>query len=226
MTTRRISDSTVRRLSGYLRQLRGLAEERRALVSSRELAEASGTTAAQVRKDLSHFGSFGTRGSGYRVPELRDSLARILGLGRTWRVAVVGVGKIGGALLGYGDFARRGFDVVAAFDADPAKSGRSLHGVSVYPMEALGEEIRRLGVEIVILAVPADAARDAARALAATGVRGILNFAAGDLEPDGRVVVRSVDVALELEGLTFALASRTGSGEAPGAGDATRQEEA
>jgi len=224
MTTRRISDSTVRRLSGYLRQLRGLAAERRALVSSRELAEASGTTAAQVRKDLSHFGSFGTRGSGYRVPELRDSLARILGLGRTWRVAVVGVGKIGGALLGYGDLARRGFDVVAAFDADPAKSGRSLHGVPVYPMEVLGEEIGRLGVEIVILAVPADAARDAARALAATGVKGILNFAAGDLEPDARVVVRSVDVALELEGLTFALASRAGNRDGPGPGDAKAQE--
>lgn len=214
----------MRRLSGYLRQLRGLAAERRALVSSRELAEASGTTAAQVRKDLSHFGSFGTRGSGYRVPELRDSLARILGLGRTWRVAVVGVGKIGGALLGYGDLARRGFDVVAAFDADPAKSGRSLHGVPVYPMEVLGEEIGRLGVEIVILAVPADAARDAARALAATGVKGILNFAAGDLEPDARVVVRSVDVALELEGLTFALASRAGNRDGPGPGDAKAQE--
>jgi redox-sensing transcriptional repressor len=223
MTTRRISDSTVRRLSGYLRQLRGLAAERRELVSSRELAQASGTTAAQVRKDLSHFGSFGTRGSGYRVPELRDSLARILGLGRTWRVAVVGAGKIGGALLGYGDLARRGFDLVAAFDADPEKSGRSLHGVPVYPMEALGEEIGRLGVEIVILAVPPDVAREAARALSATGVRGILNFAAGDLEPDARVVVRSVDVALELEGLTFALASRTGNGDAAGPDAGTRK---
>jgi redox-sensing transcriptional repressor len=212
MTTRRISDSTVRRLSGYLRQLRELAEERRGVVSSRELAEASGTTAAQVRKDLSHFGSFGTRGSGYRVRELRDSLERILGLGRRWRVTVVGVGKIGGALLGYGDLSRRGFEVVAAFDSDPAKSGRSLHGVPVYPMEALEAEIARLDVEIVILAVPSEAARDAVRRLAATGVRGILNFAAGKLEQDERVVVRTVDVALELEGLTFALASAEGNG--------------
>lgn len=220
MATRRISDSTVRRLSGYLRQMRELAASRRDVVSSQELSEATGTTAAQVRKDLSHFGSFGKRGRGYRVPEMLGSLERILGLERRWRVTVVGVGKIGGALIGYGELPRRGFEVVAAFDSDAGKTGRSLHGVPVFAMEALEREIARLGVEIVILAVPPEAARAVARRLAAAGVKGILNFAAGQLDPDGRVVVRTVDVAQELEGLTFALSSAGGDGpDTDGRGD-------
>ncbi|HKK08851.1 MAG TPA: redox-sensing transcriptional repressor Rex, partial [Gemmatimonadota bacterium] len=126
---RRISESTVRRLSIYLRYLRDLRRQGTSLVSSREMADGCGTTPAQVRKDLSLFGSFGKRGQGYGVDELALTLERILGLGRRWKVALVGVGKIGSALLGYHDLARRGFDIVAAFDTDPGKVGCRLAGV-------------------------------------------------------------------------------------------------
>jgi redox-sensing transcriptional repressor len=204
-SVRRISDSAVRRLSAYLRFLRELSRQGRDVVSSPQLAEGTGTTAAQVRKDLSAFGSFGTRGRGYPVDALRGRLQEILGLGRRWRVAVVGVGKIGGALLGYGDLARRGFDVVAAFDADPRKIGSERFGVVVCSMEDLEGVLRERDVEIAILAVPPEAAREVAERLAAAGVGGILSFAGAGLCIDDRAVVRAVDVTLELEGLTYAL---------------------
>ena len=114
------------RLSRYLRRLRTLDRQEMKVVSSRELAESTGTTAAQVRKDLSHFGSFGKRGQGYAVTDLRVQLEEILGLTRRWRVAVLGVGRIGSALLGYGFFTQRGFDVVAAFDTDRSMAGREV----------------------------------------------------------------------------------------------------
>lgn len=202
---RRISDSAVRRLSAYLRLLRELSRAGRRVVSSVDLAEGSGATSAQVRKDLSHFGSFGTRGRGYPVQELRDRLEGILGLGRRWRVAVVGVGKIGAALLGYRDLERNGFDVVAAFDADPDKVGTEKFGVRVRSMEDLEAVVRDSGVEIAILAVPPSAAGDVAARLAEAGIGGILSFAGTGLELDGRVAVRAMDVTLELEGLTYAL---------------------
>ncbi|MDX1579952.1 MAG: redox-sensing transcriptional repressor Rex, partial [Gemmatimonadota bacterium] len=115
----RISDSTVRRLSVYLRLLRELDDEGREIVSSRELAERAGTTSAQGRTDCRRFGSFGQRGRGYEVDELADTLAGILGLRRDWRVVLVGAGRLGGALLGYPGLARQGFEIVAAFDVDP-----------------------------------------------------------------------------------------------------------
>ena len=205
MTSPRISDSTVRRLSVYLRLLRELAEEGREIVSSRELAERSGTSPAQVRKDLSLFGSFGKRGRGYTVSELEASLQGILGLGRRWRVALVGVGKIGSALLGYEDLARRGFDIVAAFDNDPDKVGRTMFGVDVTDMTELEPTLREREVEMAIVATPPEAAQGVADRLVETGVTGLLNFAPVKLDaPDG-VAVRSMDVALEMEGLSFAL---------------------
>src|SRR5687767_13305461 len=124
MPPRRISDSTVRRLSLYLRALQRFEREGRATVSSDELAARGGTTSAQVRKDLSHFGSFGKRGMGYPVAVLRQRVVEILGLGRTWRVALVGGGKLGAALFHYAGFRRQGFDIVAVLDNDPIKIGR------------------------------------------------------------------------------------------------------
>ena len=205
MTSPRISDSTVRRLSVYLRLLRELIEEDREVVSSRELAERSGTTSAQVRKDLSLFGSFGKRGRGYTVPELEASLRGILGLGRRWRVGLVGVGKIGSALLGYEDLTRRGFDVVAAFDNDAAKIGRTVFGVEVSALAELEPIVREREVEMAILATPPEAAQEVADRLVRAGVRGLLNFAPVKLDAPDEVAVRSMDVALEMEGLSFAL---------------------
>jgi redox-sensing transcriptional repressor len=204
---RKISDSTVRRLSLYLNQLRALAARGIELVSSRELAEGSGTTAAKVRKDLSNFGSFGKRGQGYRVDELRDSLEEILGLQRRWRVAVVGAGKIGTALLGYRDLPARGFKIVAAFDTDPEKTGRDIFGIPVHPVDELEARLRDERIGIVILATPPAVAQEIAERAAAAGVEGILSFAASNLETERPVPVRWMDVALELEGLSFLITS-------------------
>lgn len=203
--TRRISESTVRRLSVYLRLLRELGRDGREVVSSQELAERSGTTSAQVRKDLSLFGSFGKRGRGYDVGQLRSTLEEILGLGRLWRVALAGVGKIGGALLGYEDLQRRGFEIVAAFDTDPEKIGRTVFGVEVAALERLEEVVDDRSVEMAIVATPPDAAQRVSDRLVAAGVRGLLNFAPVRLEVPSDVAVRSMDVALEMEGLSFAL---------------------
>lgn len=205
MTRLGISESTVRRLSVYLRLLRELGRDGPEVVSSQELAERSGTTSAQVRKDLSLFGSFGKRGRGYDVPQLRSTLEEILGLGRRWRVALAGVGKIGGALLGYEDLERRGFDIVAAFDTDPEKVGRSVFGVAVDPLERLEAVVDERDVEMAIIATPPGAAQSVTDRLVEAGVRGILNFAPVRLDAPEPVAVRSMDVALEMEGLSFAL---------------------
>src|SRR5919112_4337101 len=130
-SVKRIADSTVRRLSAYLRFLEDFENRGLSTVSSEELAQQGGTTSAQVRKDLSFFGSFGKRGLGYSVPELAGQLREILGLGRTWKVAVVGAGKIGSALVQYHGFRQRGFDVVAVYDNDPAVVGRRWNGLVV-----------------------------------------------------------------------------------------------
>lgn len=216
--TRRISDSAVRRLALYLRLLRELRRQEVELVSSRELADRTGATSAQVRKDLSLFGSFGKRGRGYVVAELADTLERILGLGRVWRVCVVGVGKIGTALLGYEDLARRGFEVVAAFDVEDDKIGRPVFGVPVSSMGDLERVVRERQVEIGIIATPPEAAQEVAARLTDAGVGAMLNFAPVDLAAPDEVPVRTMDVVLELEGLSYLLASEGRSGTDPKGG--------
>lgn len=203
---RRISESTVRRLSIYLRFLRELRRQEMSLVSSREMADGCGTTPAQVRKDLSLFGSFGKRGQGYGVDELSLTLENILGLDRRWRVALVGVGKIGAALLGYHDLARRGFDIVAAFDTDERKVGRTVSGVEVRTAEDLPRIVAAEDLELGIIATPPPTAQGVADELVEAGVRGILNFAPVEVDVPAGVSVRTMDVALELEGLSFSLA--------------------
>lgn len=208
----KISDSTVRRLSQYLRLLREFRRQGADLVSSRELAARSGATSAQVRKDLSLFGSFGKRGRGYSVSELVGTLETILGLQQRWRVCLVGVGKIGAALLGYRDLSRRGFDVVAAFDIDASKVGQTVFGVPIFSMSEMERVIREAGVEIGIVATPPEAAQEVARRLAEAGVAAILNFAPVKLVGLEAVAVRTMDVVMELEGLTYIL-SRNGEAE-------------
>lgn len=205
MTRRDISEFTIRRLSLYLRRLRELRGGGTEVVSSRQLADGSGTTPAQVRKDLSHFGSFGKRGRGYQVSELLETLESILGLDHAWSVALVGAGKIGRALLGYGDLERRGFRLVAAFDTDPEKVGSSYYGVDVRSLEELEGTLRSEQVEMGIIATPPEAAQDTAARLVDAGVKGILNFAPVKVDVPPEVTLRGVDVVLELEGLAFAL---------------------
>jgi redox-sensing transcriptional repressor len=202
---RRVSDSTVRRISYYLRALEELAGNGSETVSSEELAELGGTTAAQVRKDLSQFGSFGKRGFGYGVAELNARLRRILGLDTRWRVAVVGAGRIGSALFEYPNFAARGYDCVAVLDSDPAKIGDAWGDVVIRPVAELERVIRDLRVDLVILAVPPDAAQELADRAVAAGVRGLMNFASVQLRVPSHVPVTDVNLVMELEALSFAI---------------------
>ncbi len=159
-----------------------------------------------MRKDLSVFGTFGKRGLGYPVGELTDALREILGLRRTWRVAVVGTGKIGAALMGYREFRDEGFQIDVGFDTDPAKAGRPIQGIPVLSDDDMERELAARNIDIVIVAVPAGSAQRVVDRAVEAGARAILNFAPAALEvPDG-VALRTVNMAVELEGLSYALA--------------------
>jgi redox-sensing transcriptional repressor len=205
--TRRIPESTVHRLSHYLRALEGF-EGAGGTVSSQELAARGQTTAAQVRKDLSHFGSFGKRGLGYQVSGLRERLLEILGIDRPWRVALIGAGRIGLALFEYPAFSSRGFECVAIFDSDPEKIGVAWGDLIIRPPEELESVMEELAVELAILAVPADAAQEMASRAVTAGVKGLLNFAPIRLNVMPRVPVKDVNLVMELEALSFAISQR------------------
>ncbi len=205
---RRVADSTVRRLSLYLHFLEEFEGQGVETVSSGALASRGSTTSAQVRKDLSFFGSFGKRGLGYPVPELADRLREILGLKQRYRVALIGAGKIGSALVQYRGFRQRGFDIVAIFDSDPAKIGRQWNGLSVMDVATLEAEFARCPMDMAVLVTPAEAAQAVADRLVGLGVKAILNFAPMQLVVPEDVVVKTVNLALELETLSYALANR------------------
>lgn len=213
MDIKKVSNSTIGRLSLYLRLLVELEGEGEATVSSEELARRAGTSAAQVRKDLSVFGTFGKRGTGYSVAGLRHELQDILGLGRNWNVALVGAGKIGAALYGYDGFRRSGFHIRAVFDADPAKIGQRWNGIEIRPAAGLERTLRKGGFEIVIVAVPAEAAQEVVDRVVGAGVCAILNFAPIKLNVPDRVKLRNVNMAIEMEGLSFALTNGRGNGD-------------
>ncbi len=202
---KRIAESTVRRLSAYLRFLEEFEVHGHQTISSGELAAQGGTTSAQVRKDLSFFGSFGKRGLGYSVSALSSSLREILGLGRQWNVVIVGAGKIGAALAQYEGFRDRGFKVVGVYDEDPARVGGTLDGVVVRDQRELESDIMKLKPHIALIAVPAEAAQTLVDRVVKAGVRAILNFAPTPLTVPEKVTLRSVNMALELEILSYAL---------------------
>ena len=204
---KRISESTVRRLSLYLRSLRDADAAGAATISSGELARHAGTTSAQVRKDLSVFGSFGKRGLGYSVAELLEAIQSILGLDHTWRVALVGAGKIGAALFSYRAMQRREFRIEAVFDSDPAKVGQQWGELRVLADEELERVLGERPVDLAIVAVPAEAAQSVVDRLVLAGVRGVLNFAPVRLKVPRGVALRNVDMAMEMEGLSFALSN-------------------
>jgi redox-sensing transcriptional repressor len=201
----KISESTVRRLSLYLRYLQEAQARGEETISSRSLASRGGTTSAQVRKDFSVFGSFGKRGLGYSVAELLKAIEEILGLNRRWRVALVGAGKIGSALFSYRNFQRRGFDIVAVFDTDEDKIGSVWSGLRVRPDSEMERVLEEEEIEIVVIAVPADSAQAVVDRVVTSGVHGILNFAPVRLMVPDRVALRNVDMVVEMEGLTFTL---------------------
>lgn len=220
--SRKISGSAVRRLSLYLRFLEEFEAEGTRTVSSEELARRGGTTAVQIRKDLSLFGSFGKRGLGYAVPPLVARLREILGLDRSWRIALVGAGRIGSALSEYSGFRKRGFEIVAIFDSDPARIGRRLGGVAIRDMWEFAPAIREKQFEIVVLAVPGSVVQEVADQAVEAGIRGILSFAPTQLRLPPGIALNEVNMALELEALSFALHSAAMGDE----GDDTSGEEA
>jgi len=205
---RHIADSTVRRLSLYLRVLEAHAARGLETISSDELAAEGGTTSAQVRKDLSFFGSFGKRGLGYSVPELADHLREILGLAREWRVWIVGAGKIGTALAQYRGFRQRGFTVVAVYDNHPDVIGRTWDGVLVRDIAMLEADAAADLPDIAVLAVPGEHAQAVVDRLVDAGIRAILSFAPTQVHVPPGVTLKSVNMAMELEGLSFLLTNR------------------
>ncbi|MDQ6716215.1 MAG: redox-sensing transcriptional repressor Rex [Actinomycetota bacterium] len=200
---REIPDATVARLPEYYRALADIAERGISSVSSEELAAAAGVRSTQLRKDLSHLGSYGVRGVGYEVEHLALEISRALGLTQDWPVAIVGMGNLGRALAAYSGFATGGFHVAALFDEDPALSGERVGDVVISSMSEL--ECRALPhrLAIGVIATPAASAQQVCNALTGVGIRSILNFAPVVLAVPSNVNVRRVDLATELHVLAF-----------------------
>jgi redox-sensing transcriptional repressor len=200
--TKRIPDATVARLPIYLRSLLELSADT-LTVSSEQLAESAGVNAAKVRKDLSYLGSYGTRGVGYDVEYLQNQMRRALGLTHDWPVVIVGIGNLGAALANYGGFGHRGFPVVALVDADRAVVGRRYGDLVVEPADRLAEIVRDHDVNIGVIATPASAAQAVADELTDAGVKSILNFAPTVISVPDDVSLRKVDLAVEMQILSF-----------------------
>jgi len=204
---KKISESTIRRLSLYYRALSLLEKENYETISSKELAKREKLTPAQVRKDLSFFGSFGTRGLGYPVSELKQRIAKILGIHRNWNVAMIGVGNIGSALVSYKEFQKQGFTIKLVFDNDQRKIGSNHKGLIVSDINDMPRLLREHNIEMVILAVPAIVAQYIVDEVVAAGIKAILNFAPINLKVPEDVFLRNENMAMELEYLSFAISN-------------------
>ncbi len=207
------SDATVprvvvSRLSLYLRELQRLEAAGQETISSGQLGTLLGFSDAQVRKDLGFFGQFGYPGVGYRCDELIRAMRDILGTNHSWSVAMVGAGNLGQALLGYRGFGRQNFTITAAFDADPSKVGKVIQGLRIQPINELADTIQKKGIRLGMVVVPAERAQEAADRLVAAGVEGIVNFAPVMLNLPPHVEVVGVDLAIELEQLSFSVTSK------------------
>ena len=207
---RRIPEATVARLPVYLRSLLALAEEKTATISSERLAEMAGVNAAKVRKDLSYLGSYGIRGVGYDVEYLLFQMSRELGLTHDWPVVIAGIGNLGQALANYGGFGARGFPVAALVDADPGKVGKKVAGIMVRHIDDLPQIVEEHQAAIGIIATPAEAAQDVADRMVTAGVSSILNFAPAVISVPEEMSLRKVDLAVELQILSFYQQRRSG----------------
>ncbi len=205
MKALKIPEATVTRLSVYSRHLAQLIKDGILTVSSGEIALGVGVSSAQVRKDLAYFGEFGTRGVGYNVQELYSHIMRILGLNKTWNVVIVGAGKLGSALAVYKGFEDRGFNVVGIMYVSADSIGQSLGELIIEPLSNLEQRIREKNVEIGIVTVPATAAQEVADMMVGAGVRSLLNFSPRVLKVPDHVILRNVDLSVNLEVLSFNL---------------------
>jgi redox-sensing transcriptional repressor len=202
-TRRRIPEATVARLPVYLRTLLELQADQTVTISSERLAEMAGVNAAKVRKDLSYLGSYGTRGVGYDVEYLLFQMSRELGLTNDWQVVIVGVGNLGAALANYGGFGERGFPVGALVDADRTKVGSLVGGHRIHHIDDLDQLVADRAIAIGVIATPAIGAQEVADRLVAAGITSILNFAPTVVSVPSEVSIRKVDLALELQILSF-----------------------
>lgn len=215
-TRRRIPEASVARLPVYLRILSERFDAGVTSISSEELAEFAGLNAAKVRKDLSYLGSYGTRGVGYDVEFLVYQIRRELGLTHDWPVVIVGAGNLGQALAGYNGFGDRGFPVGGIVDVDPAKVGSVVGGVRVRHLDELTQIVQARNISIGVIATPGSAAQAAADALVAVGVTSLLNFAPAVIGVPAGVSVRKVDLAVELQILSYYEQRRATAAAAPG----------
>ena len=206
-----VSELTTNRLSVYLRCLSTLEETGVRTISSQALAEQFHLNAAQIRKDLAYFGEFGVRGVGYYVRDLKRHLRQILGLDRKLRVAIMGAGNLGLALADYPGFRQEGFEISALFDNLREKVGQqSRGGVPIYDILDLKRVSRKEGIRIAVIAVPAPSAQNVLNLVVAAGIKAVLNFSPGTLEVPAEVKLKSVDLTVSLESLSFFLAQGDG----------------
>lgn len=204
-----VPKAVVSRLSLYLRELQHLVQNGHETTSSTQLGRVLGFTDAQVRKDLAYFGQFGYPGIGYRCEELIGAIKQILGTDRSWPVALVGLGNLGRALLRYRGFGHQGFCVAAAFDVDASIVGQRIEEIPVYHLDQLAEIIGQFAIRLAVIAVPATEAQGVATLLAQAGIEGILNFAPVTITLPETVKHVEVDLAIELEQLSFAVVNQS-----------------
>lgn len=205
---KKIPVPTVNRLSIYLKCFNELLDSNILNVSSSEIAKIIGLNSAQVRKDLAYFGKFGRRGFGYNVSYLKENITKILGTHKNWNVAIIGAGNLGRALTMYKGFLNRGFSIVACFDNDPAKIGWEIDGINIYSIEEIEKIIKKEKIEIAIITTPSSSLSEIINILKKTNIKGILNFAGKHILNEGKIMIRNVDLALELEQLTFLISNK------------------
>jgi redox-sensing transcriptional repressor len=202
----KIPTATITRLSIYSRYLEALAQEGVKIIASDKLAEKCGINPAQIRKDLAYFGEFGIRGVGYFVKELLFEIKRILGLNKIWKMALVGIGNLGSALLAHQNFIRQGYEFAAVFDTDPAKVGRRLpSGQIIHHLDDLEKVVKENGIEIGVIATPSGKAQAVAQRLIDAGVKAILNFAPTQLQIIEGMSLENVDFTVKLDNLAYHL---------------------
>jgi redox-sensing transcriptional repressor len=205
MVDKSIPDIVIGRLPIYLRSLTRMMEQGRQVTSSQELGERLGISAAQIRKDLSQFGEFGKQGTGYNIEFLTRKIQEILQVDRVWEVAVVGAGDVGHAVANYGGFQHRGFRITRIFDNDPSKIGTTFNNIKVMDIERMSEEIRKAGIQVAMLTVPAGVAQEVVDILVEAGIKAILNYAPVNLSVPAGVRVQYIDPAVHLQNMTYYL---------------------
>jgi len=205
---KKISDSTINRLSKYFRTLERLQEKNIETISSEDIAEIDGVTSAQVRKDLSFFGTFGKRGLGYNIEELKNIIGKILGLNKQWNVAVIGIGNIGMALIDYAEFKKQGFLIKLLLDNDAKKIGKQVKNLEIMNFSEAKNYLKKENIQIVIIAVPSRVTQSVADVVINAGIGAILNFAPMNIKTPDSVMVKNENMSIELEALSYFLTNK------------------